>query len=155
MALAVEEPSRVDEQAGSVDVAQHDAVFFDFQAFLGVNGSLHFAGNAHHSALDISFDFSLVVDHHSSVGNNITLDVGVQPDKPTRNLHISFQLHTGLKPADPIVRQVGEVRDDVLRVCSYRMPFRPPAASRQLRGSAWPATSSSVYPGNGPCLVHH
>jgi len=32
--------SRVDEQARSVDVAQHDAVFLDLQEFLGVNVSL-------------------------------------------------------------------------------------------------------------------
>ena len=108
MALAVEEPSWVDQQARSVDIPQHDAVFFDFQVFLGVNCSLHFAGNAHHSALDIPFDFSLVVDHHGAVGNDLPLELGVQPDEPTRDLHISFQLHTGLEPADPIVRQVGE-----------------------------------------------
>ena len=84
MALAVEEPSGVDQQAGSVDVAQHDAVFFDFQAFLGVNRPFHFAGDAHHPGLDFPFHFSLVVDHHGAVGNDLTLEVGVQPDEPAR-----------------------------------------------------------------------
>ena len=42
-------------------------MFSDFQAFLGVNVSLHFAGNRQNSGLDVSFDFSLVVDHHGAV----------------------------------------------------------------------------------------
>lgn len=51
VALTVEEPSRVYQQAGSIDVAHHAAVLVDFQTFLGVNGSPHFARDAHHSAL--------------------------------------------------------------------------------------------------------
>ena len=57
VALAVEEPSRVDEKARSVDLPHHGAVFFDFQEFLGVNVSLQLAANAHDSGLNISFQY--------------------------------------------------------------------------------------------------
>ena len=105
-----------------------DAVFFDFQAFLGVDGPFHFAGNAHDPGLDIPFHFSLVVDHHGAVGNDLTLKVGVQPDEPARDLHLAFHLHTRLEPADPITRQVGEFAT-MLWVCPCQMPFRPPKSS--------------------------
>ena len=104
MALTVEEPSGVYQQAGSVDVAHHAAAFFDFQAFLGVNGSLHFAGDTQHLALDISVDFSLVMDYHGALGNDFALEEGVQADEASRHLHLPFHFHAGFKPSDPFVR---------------------------------------------------
>ena len=73
MALAVEKPSRINQQAGGVDVAQHDAVLFDLQAFLGVHRSFHLSRNADDARLDIAFHLALVVDHHGAVGDDFTL----------------------------------------------------------------------------------
>ena len=42
VALAVEEASGINNKARRVDIADHDAVFFNLQAFGGVDGSLYF-----------------------------------------------------------------------------------------------------------------
>ena len=49
VALTIEKPAGIDQQAGCVDVAQQNAVFLDFKSFLGVDSAFHFSRYADHA----------------------------------------------------------------------------------------------------------
>src|ERR1019366_9915363 len=107
VALAVEEAAGVDQQAGSVNVAEHDAMFLNLQAFRGVNRAFDLTGNTHHFAKDVTLDFSLVVDHQGALRADLTLEVRVDANQAGGDLHLAFHFHAGFEPADPVVGQVG------------------------------------------------
>jgi hypothetical protein len=108
VALAIEIPAGVDQQAGSVDVAHDHAVLLDFETLLGVNRTLHLARDADDKRMDIPFHFALIVDHDSAVGDDFTFEKRIQPNEATRDFHLSFHFHAGLKPANPVVGQIGK-----------------------------------------------
>jgi hypothetical protein len=100
--LAVEETPGVNDEAGRVDVANYDAVLFDFQTFDGVDVSLHFAGDADKAGVYFALDFALVVDDDHTLGLNLAFEMGIDSDEPGSDRHLSLDLDARLKPADPL-----------------------------------------------------
>ena len=81
VALAVEEASGIDDQAGRVDVSEDDAVFLDLQALGGVDDALYFSGDADDAGADFPLDFTLIVDDDRAFTQNLALDVGVDAEQ--------------------------------------------------------------------------
>ena len=96
VALAVEEASGIDDEAGRVNVSQDNAVLFDLQALGGVDGTFYFSRNADFAGVDIAIHFTFIVDHDRAFTRNLTVDVRVDADQAGRDLYLSVNLHARL-----------------------------------------------------------
>ena len=59
--------------------------------------------------MDFPIHFTLIVDHHRAFASNLTPEVRVDADQAGRDLHLSLNLHTRLKPPDPVIGEISQL----------------------------------------------
>src|SRR5271169_7022259 len=103
VALAIEETSGVDHQAGSVDVTQHQTVFLDFDALAGVDRAFNLAGDADQPRVDFRLELSLVRHDDGSLARDFALEVGIEANYAGGKLQLAIHLNSRLKQAHHVI----------------------------------------------------
>src|SRR6516225_463360 len=95
VATTIENSSRIDHHARRVNFAGHDALRLDLDAPFGKDHSVKAARNHHAISFDLTFDLSALSKDHRLLGDNASLDVPINPQRPI-DLHASYNSHASV-----------------------------------------------------------
>lgn len=100
MAAAVEDSSRLDDQAWRVDFAGDDAFGLNFHAALGEDYAVKSPGDDHLIAFDLAFDLGAFAENQSLIAENIAFDLGFDPERAGK-LQSAFKADGPIKETGP------------------------------------------------------
>src|ERR1700736_1265383 len=102
MAMAVENPTRVDDHAGCVHFAGYHTLGLNFHASFCKNHSIKTSRDHHAIPFNLPFDFCVLAEDHRLFGNNIALNVSVD-SKRSADLQRAFNDHALVDKTSPLL----------------------------------------------------
>jgi hypothetical protein len=81
VAATVENPTWIDDHAGRMDLAGYHTLSFNFDAALGEDHAVEAAGDYYAIAFDLAFDFGVLAEDDSLLGDDVALHVPVNAER--------------------------------------------------------------------------